>query len=157
MGGYSTIWLATSSPGVKVTSLGIDSYHAEVARANVKKAGLEDKVEVRLGAGMDILPELVRQVKAGKRAKFDVVFIDADKENNWNYVDLALDMCEPSACVIVDNVVRKGQLAEEKDDPRIMGARRVVENVGRDDRLDGVVLQTVGEKSYNGFLLAVVK
>jgi predicted O-methyltransferase YrrM len=118
---------------------------------------LENSVEIRLGAGMGVLPDLVQQVKEGKRAKFDFVFIDADKENNWNYVDLALEMCESGACVIVDNVVRKGQLAEETDDPRIAGARRVVENVGKDDRLDGVVLQTVGEKSYDGFLLAVVK
>ncbi|CAG5156366.1 uncharacterized protein ALTATR162_LOCUS4164 [Alternaria atra] len=157
LGGYSTIWLATSSPNVKVTSIEVDNHHAEVARANIHNAGLGDSVEVRLGAGMDVLPDLVQQVKEGKRAKFDFVFIDADKENNWNYVDLALEMCESGACVIVDNVVRKGQLAEETDDPRIAGARRVVENVGKDDRLDGVVLQTVGEKSYDGFLLAVVK
>ncbi|KAG9185240.1 hypothetical protein G6011_07784 [Alternaria panax] len=157
LGGYSTIWLATSSPSVKVTSLEIDGHHAEVAQANIKNAGLEDKVEIKLGAGMDVLPELVQQVKEGKRAKFDFVFIDADKENNWNYVDLALGICESGACVIVDNVVRKGQLAEEASDPRIAGARRVVENVGKDERLDGVVLQTVGEKSYDGFLLAVVK
>jgi predicted O-methyltransferase YrrM len=66
-------------------------------------------------------------------------------------------MCEPGACIIVDNGVRKGQLAEETDDPRIAGARRVVENVGRDERLDGVVVQTVGDKNYDGFLIAVVK
>jgi len=106
---------------------------------------------------MDVLPTLAQQVRDGKRPKFDFVFIDADKENNWNYVDIALGMCEAGACVIVDNVVRKGQLAEETDDPRIAGAKRVVENVGKDERLDGVVLQTVGEKSYDGFLLATVK
>ena len=122
LGGYSTIWLATSSPGVQVTSLEIDSHHADVARANIKNAGLEDKVEVKLGAGMDVLPQLVQEVKEGKRAQFDLVFIDADKENNWNYVDLALHMCDSGACVIVDNVVRKGQLAEETDDPRVAGA-----------------------------------
>ncbi|KAI4625729.1 hypothetical protein J4E80_002862 [Alternaria sp. BMP 0032] len=157
LGGYSTIWLATASPNVSVTSVEVDSHHADVARSNIQTAGLEDKVDVILGPGMEVLPSLAQQVKDGKRPKFDFVFIDADKENNWNYVDIALGMCEAGACVIVDNVVRKGQLAEETDDPRIAGAKRVVENVGRDERLDGVVLQTVGEKSYDGFLLAVVK
>jgi len=157
LGGYSTIWLATSSPNVKVTSVEVDSHHADVARSNIQNAGLGDKVDIILGPGMDVLPSLAQQVKEGKRSKFDFVFIDADKENNWNYVDIALGMCEAGACVIVDNVVRKGQLAEETDDPRIAGAKRVVENVGKDERLDGVVLQTVGEKSYDGFLLAVVK
>ena len=114
-------------------------------------------MDVRLGAGVEVLPKIVEEVKQGKLGEFQLVFIDADKENNWNYVDIALGMCEAGACVIVDNVVRKGQLAEETDDPRIAGAKRVVENVGKDERLDGVVLQTVGEKSYDGFLLAVVR
>jgi predicted O-methyltransferase YrrM len=99
----------------------------------------------------------LRKLGAGKREKFQLVFIDADKENNWNYVDMALGMCESGACIIVDNVVRKGQLADDVDDPRIAGARKVVENVGKDDRLEGVVVQTVGEKNYDGFLFAVVK
>ncbi|KAI4911045.1 hypothetical protein J4E90_007302 [Alternaria incomplexa] len=157
LGGYSTIWLATSSPNVKVISVEVDMHHANVARSNIQTAGLEDNVDVIEGPGMDVLPALAQQVRDGKRPKFDFVFIDADKENNWNYVDIALGMCEAGACVIVDNVVRKGQLAEETDDPRIAGAKRVVENVGKDERLDGVVLQTVGEKSYDGFLLATVK
>ncbi|KAI9877984.1 MAG: hypothetical protein M1823_007021 [Watsoniomyces obsoletus] len=92
-----------------------------------------------------------------KREKFQLVFIDADKENNWNYVDIALGMVESGACIIVDNVVRKGQLAKETTDPRIAGARRVVENIGKDERLEGVVVQTVGDKNYDGFLFAVAK
>jgi len=158
LGGYSTIWLAASAPDVHVTSVEVDAHHAEVARSNIAYAGLGEKVNVRVGPGMEVLPALLEEVRAGKRAKFDFVFIDADKENNWNYVDIALGMCGAGATVVVDNVVRKGQLADEeyKDDPRIAGARRVVENVGKDDRLDGVVVQTVGEKNYDGFLLAVV-
>lgn len=85
------------------------------------------------------------------------MLIDADKENNWDYVDVALGMCESGTCVIVDNVVRKEQLAEDMDDSRLQGARRVVENVGKDERLEGAVVQTVGEKNYDGFLFAVVK
>jgi predicted O-methyltransferase YrrM len=135
----------------------VDKHHAEVARTNLEHAGVADRVDVRLGAGVDVLPQIKEEVEQGRLGRFQLVFIDADKENNWNYVDIAIGMCEPGACIIVDNVVRKGQLAEETDDPRIAGARRVVENVGRDERLDGVVVQTVGDKNYDGFLIAVVK
>lgn len=158
LGGYSTIWLATSSPSVHVVSVEVDAHHAEVARSNIEHAGLGDRVEVQLGPGIEVLPKLAEEVKSGKRGKFQFVFIDADKENNWNYVDLAIGMAEQGACIIVDNVVRKGQLAQDAGgDTRIEGARRVVENIGRDERLDGVVVQTVGEKNYDGFLIAVVK
>jgi predicted O-methyltransferase YrrM len=157
LGGYSTIWLANASPEVKVVSVEVDEHHADVARSNIEHAGVSDRVDIRLGPGVDVLPKIVDEVKQGKQGKFQLVFIDADKENNWNYVDIALELCEPGACIIVDNVVRKGQLATDSDDPRIAGARRVVENVGKDSRLDGVVVQTVGDKNYDGFLIAVVK
>ncbi|KAF2830088.1 O-methyltransferase [Ophiobolus disseminans] len=157
LGGYSTIWLANASPDVKVTSVEVDKHHAEVAWSNVENAGVADRVDIRLGPGVKVLPQLADEIKAGKRGKFEFVFIDADKENNWNYVDIALGMCEPGACIIVDNVVRKGQLANDVSDPRVVGARKVVENIGKDDRLDGIVVQTVGDKNYDGFLLAVVK
>ena len=158
LGGYSTIWLATSSPTVNVVSIEVDPHHAEVARSNIEHAGLSDRVEVRLGPGVEVLPGLVQEVKDGKKGRFQLVFIDADKENNWNYVELALGLVDKGAVIIVDNVVRKGQLANDASgDPRVEGARRVVENIGKDERLDGVVLQTVGEKNYDGFLIAVVK
>lgn len=142
---------------MRVISIEVDEHHAKVARNNIKRTGVADRVDVRLGAGVEVLPKIVEEVKQGKLGEFQLVFIDADKENNWNYVDTAIGLCEPGACIIVDNVVRKGQLAYETDDPRVMGARRVVENVGKDDRLDGVVVQTVGDKNYDGFLIAVVQ
>ncbi|KAF2740931.1 O-methyltransferas-like protein family 3 [Polyplosphaeria fusca] len=157
LGGYSTIWMASSSPHVKVVSVEIDEHHAEVARSNIAHAGVGDRVEVKLGPGLDVLPRIAEEINSGKRGKFQLVFIDADKENNWNYVDAALAMCESGACIIVDNVVRKGQLAVASGDPRIEGARRVVEKIGADSRLEGVVVQTVGEKNYDGYLIAVVK
>lgn len=158
LGGYSTIWLASSSPDVRVVSIEVDEHHADVARANIEKAGLSDRVEIIVGQGVDVLPKIVEDVKQGKRGKFDLVFIDADKENNWNYVDGSLGISNTGAAIIVDNVVRKGQLATAgTGDPRVEGARRVVENIGRDERLDGVVVQTVGEKNYDGFVIAVVK
>ncbi|KAF2277586.1 O-methyltransferas-like protein family 3 [Westerdykella ornata] len=158
LGGYSTIWLASSGPDVKVLSIEVDQHHAEVARRNIAHAGYENRVEVRLGAGVDVLREVVEEVRAGKREKFDLVFIDADKENNWNYVDAAAGISNKGAAIIVDNVVRKGRVANpDSGDSRIEGTRRVIENIGTDDRLDGVVLQTVGEKDYDGFLLSIVK
>ncbi|KZM18755.1 uncharacterized protein EKO05_0006496 [Ascochyta rabiei] len=157
LGGYSTIWLANASPDVKVISVEVDEHHAKVARSNIEHAGVADRVDVRLGPGVEVLPKIVDEVKEGKLGKFQLVFIDADKENNWSYVDTAIQLCEPGSCIIVDNVVRQGRLANDTDDPRIVGARRVVENVGNDDRLDGVVIQTVGDKNYDGFLIAIVK
>lgn len=157
LGGYSTIWLATSSPDAHVTSVEVDAKHAQVAKSNIAHAGLQEKADVRIGAGVDVLATLLSEVENGQRERFQFVFIDADKENNWNYVELALGMCEPGSVIIVDNVVRKGQVAGETEDSRVAGAKRVIENIGKAERLDGVVLQTVGEKSYDGFLMAVVK
>lgn len=157
LGGYSTIWLASASEDVKVTTIEADKHHAEVAKANLKHAGVAERVDVRLGAGLEVLAGLVEEVLAGQREKYQLVFIDADKENNWAYVDTAIGICDPGACIIVDNVVRKGQLPNADGDSRVQGARKVVEAVGRDERLDGVIVQTVGEKNYDGFLIAVVK
>lgn len=95
LGGYSTIWLANASPDIKVISVEVDEHHAKVARSNIEHAGVADRVDVRLGPGVEVLPEIVAEVKAGKLDKFQLVFIDADKENNWNYVDTAIQLCEP--------------------------------------------------------------
>jgi len=158
LGGYSSIWLASANPHIRVTTIEVDERHAAVARENLAIAGVDDRVEVIVGSGLDVLPKLVQEVQSGARGKFNLVFIDADKENNWAYVDLALDMCVKGACIMVDNVVRKGKLANsETTSSSILGARKVVEEVGKDERLDGVVLQTVGEKNYDGFLMAIVK
>ncbi|OCL08809.1 O-methyltransferas-like protein family 3 [Glonium stellatum] len=158
LGGYSSIWLASASPNIRLTTVEVNERHAAVAQENLAVAGVADRVEVIVGPGADVLPKLVDEVQSGTRGKFDLVFIDADKENNWAYVDHALRMCVQGACIIVDNVVRKGTLAHsDTTDSRILGARKVVEEVGKDERLDGVVLQTVGEKNYDGFLIAIVK
>jgi len=157
LGGYSTLWLASATPTTRITTVEIDAKHAAVAQDNLKAAGVGDRVEVLVGAGVDVLPKLATEVKEGKRAPFDLVFIDADKENNWAYVDAALGMTRQGACIVVDNVVRKGAVADDStEDPRVLGSRRVVENVGKDPRLDACVIQTVGGKNYDGYLMAVV-
>ena len=161
LGGYSGIWLASASPDIKVTTVEVSQKHKEVAEENIKNAGLSNQIEVLLGPGMEVLPKLVEEVKTGKREKFDFVFIDADKENNLNYFNLAMEMVRPKTCLYVDNVVRKGLLADpeavKKKESRIMGARNLVEGVGKDDRVEAVVIQTVNDKNYDGFLMAVAK
>lgn len=160
LGGYSSILLASSSPDAKVTTIEIDPKHKSVAEKAHKHAGLGERIEILLGAGTDVLPRLRKDVDGGKRQRFGFVFIDADKENNLNYLNQVIPMCLPRALIIVDNVVRKGSLADPEAaerESRVAGARQVVEGAGKDDRLECSLLQTVGEKNYDGFLLCVVK
>ena len=158
LGGYTSIWLATENPNLRVTTLEVNPMHAEVARENIEKAGVSDRVEVRVGKALEILPELYEEVKRGEKDKIGFVYIDADKVNNVAYFDWAVKMCKPRACLFVDNVVRRGKLAiEDNKEGQNVGSRALVETVGKDKRVDGVVMQTVGEKDYDGFLMAVVK
>jgi predicted O-methyltransferase YrrM len=154
LGGYSTIWLARALPeGGRIVSLELSPKHAEVARANLKNAGLADVAEVRVGAALDSLAVLTRE----GGAPFDFVFIDADKPNSPAYLKAALDLCRPGAMIVVDNVVRDGDLADMKSrDPSILGARAVFEAIAAEPRLLGVGVQTVGAKGYDGFALALV-
>lgn len=165
LGGYSSIWFASAGHDVHVTSVEVHPRHREIAMENIAFAGLGDRIEVIQGAGLDMLPKLAQEIEAGKRGKFDFVFIGADKENNWNYFQLALPIVKERTCIYVDNVVRKGKLASAeacreaaaKGDLRLEGCRELVQNVGKDDRVEALVLQTVSEKNYDGFLMAVVK
>lgn len=161
LGAYSTIWLAIGAgKDGKVTSVEVNPHHKEVAEENIARAGFSDNIDVLLGRGIDVLTELVHEVESGKREPFDFVFIDADKENNLAYFELALRMTRARTCIYVDNVVRRGRLVDEsaiKEDPRIAGTRRLIEAVGKNDKVEAVVIQTVSSKNYDGFLMAVVK
>ncbi|KAF4627104.1 hypothetical protein G7Y89_g11053 [Cudoniella acicularis] len=158
LGGYSTIWLVNATPDTKVTTIEINERFAQVARENWVTAGVGGKIELKLGSALEVLPELLEEVKKGERSKFDMVFIDADKAKGLQYFDFAVKMCRKGACVFVDNVVMKGSLVDEEqfDNPHVSGSRAVVEGVGGDRRVDAVVMQTVGEKIYDGFIMAVV-
>ncbi|GAB7352567.1 hypothetical protein MBLNU459_g2951t1 [Dothideomycetes sp. NU459] len=161
LGGYSTIWLAgATGPDTRVTTVEVDERHARVARESIARAGLGDRVEVVVGAGADVLPRLRGEVAAGARPRFDFAFVDADKENNLLYVDEIVEMARVGACVIVDNVVRKGTVVDAElaeTDPRVKGSRAVIEGAGKHPRLDATLMQIVGEKNYDGFLVCLVK
>ena len=159
LGGYTSIFLASENPGMRVTTVEVDSHHRDVATENIKNAGVEDQISIRLGPGLEVLPQIAAEIEAGTLPKLGFAYIDADKENNWAYMDRIIPMCEKNAVIFVDNIVRGGKLVDPalKDDPRVRGPRQVVEMVGKDGRVDGMVLQTVGEKSYDGMLMVVVK
>jgi predicted O-methyltransferase YrrM len=128
-----------------------------VARRNIELAGLSHRIEVIHGESVDVLETLRSEVKAGTRPQFGFVFIDADKVNNWNYFRLAKDMVKPNSVICMDNIVREGELADLSiTDQDVVASRRVVENAGKEPGVDSVVIQTVGEKSYDGWLWALV-
>ncbi|MGW0021927.1 O-methyltransferase [Rhodococcus sp. NPDC003382] len=152
LGGYSTIWFARAvGEAGRVVTLEYEPHHAEVARGNLDRAGVGDIVDIRVGAALDSLPDL------GSEAPFDLVFIDADKENNPRYVRAALELSRPGTVIVVDNVVRGGSITNaELDDERVRASREVLELIAAEPRLDGTALQTVGSKGWDGFALALV-
>ncbi|MFD9035635.1 O-methyltransferase [Streptomyces sp. NPDC059567] len=154
LGGYSTIWMARALPADgRMISLEYNPAHADVARANIARAGLDSIVEVRTGAALDTLPKL----EAEGAGPFDFVFIDADKANNPHYVEWALRLSRPGTVIVVDNVVRGGKVAEENpNDAAITGTRAMFELISREPRLDATAFQTVGVRGYDGLLMARV-
>jgi len=152
LGGYSTIWLARALPaGGKLVTCEYDPKHAEVAKANLARAGFgEDVADIRVGAALDTLPTLT--------GPFDFVFIDADKANLANYVRASLELSRPGTTIVVDNVVRQGRVADpDSDDVNVRGAREMFELLAAEDRIDATAVQTVGGKGYDGFVLALVR
>ena len=154
LGGYSTLWLARALPvGGKVVTLELDLKHAEVARANFVRAGLAGVVELRMGKALDTLPQLA----AEKRGPFDLIFIDADKVSIPEYFTWALKLSRRGTVIIVDNVIRKGAVADATTtDPSVQGVRRLNAMLAKETRVSATTLQTVGSKGYDGFTLAVV-
>lgn len=154
LGGYSTIWLARALPPEgRLITLELEPKHAEVARANLKRAGLADRVEVRVGRALDSLAALI----AANVGPFDFVFIDADKAGLAEYFDAAVRLARPGALIVIDNVVRNGAVIDtESRDPSVRGVRRFAEQVATDARVRVTALQTVGSKGYDGFALAWV-
>ena len=155
LGGYSTIWLARALPsGGRLVTLEYESKHAEVARLNLSRAGLDGVVDLRVGRALDTLPRLAEE----GQGPFDFVFIDADKEAYAEYFDWALRLSRSGALIVADNVVRDGEVVDaESGDSRVQGIRRFNERVAREPRVSATVIQTVGGKGYDGFVLALVR
>jgi len=154
LGGYSTIWLARALPADgRLISLEVDLKHAEVAHANLARAGLSSIVEIRLGAALDTLPKLVSE----GRGPFDLVFIDADKPGYANYLKWSLKLARQGTLIIADNVVRKGAVADpESTDENVLGIRKFNEALAAEKRATTTVIQTVGSKGYDGLALILV-
>ncbi len=154
LGGYSTIWLARALPaGGKLITLEFEPKHAEVARANLVRAGLGGVVEQRVGRALDTLPQLATE----GCGPFDLIFIDADKPSTADYFVWALRLSRRGSVIIVDNVVRKGAVSDAaSDDPNVRGMRRFHELLAVEKRVSATVIQTVGSKGYDGYAVALV-
>ncbi len=154
LGGYSTIWLARALPaGGRMISLEADPKHAEVARANIARAGLADTVEVRLGRALDSLPQLAFE----RLGPFDVIFLDADKPGYPDYFAWALRLSRRGTLILADNVIRDGEVADAASGDRgVQGIRRFNELVAHEPRVSAVEIQTVGSKGYDGFAVILV-
>ena len=154
LGGYSTIWLARALPADgRLVTLEVDPAYAEVARANLARAGLTDAVDVRVGRALDTLAQLAAEA-AGP---FDLVFVDADKPSTPDYFTWALRLSRPGTMIVVDNVVRAGAVIEAASaDPGVQGVRRFLDLLASEPRVSATALQTVGSKGYDGFAVALV-
>jgi predicted O-methyltransferase YrrM len=154
LGGYSTIWLARALPaGGRLITLEFDPKHAEVARANLVRAGLAGVVDLRVGRALDTLPQLA----AEGRGPFDLIFIDADKEGYPDYLGWALKLARRGTVIIADNVVRKGAVIDTgSNDSLLQGVRRFNELLAAEKRVSATVFQTVGSKGHDGFAIAIV-
>jgi predicted O-methyltransferase YrrM len=155
LGGYSTIWLARALPADgKVVTLELEQHHADVAQINFKMAGISEKIDLRVGPALKSLEDIAKE-DAGP---FDLVFIDADKPNNPNYLDWAIRLSRPGTVIVCDNVIRDGAVVDEQSgDPNVDGARAAFSFLAREPRLEATAIQTVGAKGYDGFAVAIVK
>jgi len=150
LGGYSTIWLARGLPADgRLVSLELEQHHADVARANLQRAGVSDRVEIVVGPALETLHRV--------EGPFDLIFIDADKDNYPGYFEHSLRLSRPGTVIVADNVVRDGEVINEANaDPRIRGVRRFNEMVAAERRVSATAIQTVGTKGYDGFALILV-
>ncbi|MDP9293942.1 MAG: O-methyltransferase [Actinomycetota bacterium] len=154
LGGYSTIWLARALPADgHLITLEADTGYAEVARANLGRAGLADVVELRAGPALDTLPRLA----AEGRGPFDLIFIDADKASNPEYLGWALELSRRGSLIVADNIVREGTVLDaDSGDPVVRGVRRFLELLAAEPRVSATAIQTVGAKGHDGFAIALV-
>lgn len=154
LGGVSTIWMARAlPPGGRLVTIEAEPHRATVAGANLARAGLADWVDLRVGPALEVLPALA----AAGGAPFDLVFVDADKPSNPDYLDWALRLTRPGSLIVADHVVRDGLVVDpDSQDPRVQGVRRFVQMPAAEPRVIARAVQTVGTKGWDGFALALV-
>ncbi|KAH8704130.1 O-methyltransferase [Talaromyces proteolyticus] len=163
LGAYSTVWFTAASPDTKITSIEIDPHTYSIAQENVSltESSVSSRINLILGNAIEVLPGLLSEIQSSSRPHFDFIFIDADKQNNLAYFNYAARMAKPGALVIVDNVVRGGLVVDEsacQNDGKVIGTRELIEAMKYNERVDdAVVIQTEGEKGYDGFLMVILK
>lgn len=155
LAGYSTIWMARALPeNGKLITLEYSPLHASVAQKNIDRAGVKNKVEIRTGKGLDLLPELVKE----NTAPFDMIFIDADKPPYTEYFEWSLKLSRPGTLIVADNVIRDGKvLLKESPDEMVAGVKRFNAALAASTAVHATIIQTIGAKEYDGMALAVVK
>ena len=154
LGGYSTIWLARALPDKgKLISLEIDKHYSEVAKKNIENAGLSEKVDIRLGRALDILPTFIEQ----NEEPFDFIFIDADKPPYTEYFELAIKLSREGTIIVCDNVIREGKVLDENSsDEKVLGVQKLNESLRKNKDITATIIQTVGIKEHDGMVVAVV-
>jgi predicted O-methyltransferase YrrM len=154
LGGYSTIWLARGLPqGGRLVTLELDPGYAAVAEANIARAGVAEVVELRVGPALETLAAM----QAGGEGPFDLIFIDADKQNYPGYLEWSLKLSRPGTVLIGDNVVRSGGIVDPaNEDGVVEGVRRFYELLAQEPRVDATAVQTVGAKGHDGFAVGIV-
>jgi predicted O-methyltransferase YrrM len=154
LGGYSTIWLARALPeNGKVTTIEMDKHHGNVAQKNIDHAGLSQKVDLRVGKALDILPQIIEE----NGEPFDMIFIDADKPPYTEYFDYALRLSRPGTLIICDNVIREGKVLDNNStDEKVLGVQRLNKMLSENKKVTATILHTVGVKEYDGMAIAVV-
>ena len=155
LGGYSTIWLARALPASgRLITLEFSQKHADIARVNIERAGLLDRVDIRVGRALDTLPGDC----TGVFEPFDLIFMDADKESNRDYLGWAVKLARSGSVIITDNVVRDGRVTDESSrDPMVAGTRRFLDALAEEPRVSATAIQTVGSKGWDGFTIALVE
>lgn len=155
LGGFSTVWMARGLPADgKLVTLELEQACADVAQKNFVLAGVEERVDLRLGPAADTLRAMI----AAGEEPFDFVFFDADKEGYPEYLELTMELVHPGTVLVADNVVREAQILDpQNEDPSVQGTQAFLKKLGEDPRLDATALQTVGAKGYDGFAMALVR
>jgi predicted O-methyltransferase YrrM len=155
LGGYSTIWMARALPPTgRLVTIEADPSYATVARRNLERAGVHDRVAIRVGRALDVLP----QIEAEGLRPFDMIFIDADKPPYAEYLAWALRLSRPGSVIIADNVIRDGEVLDpETKDDKVSGVQRFNKVLAAEERVSAIVVQTVGSKGHDGMAIAVVR